>query len=122
MKLKKIRLELARNPEFPEGSRKHGYVFLAPLDSSGHIIVASWREQRAQCRAMRFWDGDNEYGHLVRKPGGAWAFRYDIPGDEEDDDTGYRFGEHAFRIGDYVSIKEHDDEMRTFRVVSVTEP
>ena len=32
----------------------------------------------------------------------------------------FRFGDHAFRIGEYVSIKEHDDVMRTFRVVSVT--
>jgi hypothetical protein len=35
MSLKLIRLELARTPDFPEGSRRHGYEFVAPLDSTG---------------------------------------------------------------------------------------
>jgi hypothetical protein len=29
---KRIRLELARSKEFPEGSATHGYEFVAPLD------------------------------------------------------------------------------------------
>ena len=33
----KIRLELARNAEFPEGSRAHGYEFIAPLGEDGHL-------------------------------------------------------------------------------------
>ena len=57
----------------------------------------------------------------TRKPGGAWAFHYDILGDEDDDETGYRFGAHAFNPGEYVSIREHDDQLRTFRVVFVGE-
>ena len=117
--LKKIRLELAREREFPEGNRARGYEFQAPLDVSGHIVVARWRIERKDCVVIRFWDGALEHGHLVRKPGGSWAFHYDVLGDESDDETGYRFGDHAFRLGDYVSIKEHDDVMRTFRVVSV---
>ena len=51
--------------------------------------------------------------------GGAWAFHYDVFGDPDDDETGYRFGDHAFVPGEYVSINEHDDVVRTFRVVSV---
>lgn len=35
--LKRIRLNLARSKEFPSGSTKHGYEFVAPLDSKGHI-------------------------------------------------------------------------------------
>jgi len=121
MPLMKVRLELARDHDFPEGSRQHGYEFQAPLDPSGHIVVARWRTERAKCNVVRFWDGTLEHGHLIRKPGGSWAFHYDILGDESDDETGYRFGDHTFRIGEYVSIKEHDDAMRTFRVVSVNE-
>jgi len=119
--LKKIRLELARDREYPAGSRARGYEFQAPLDPSGHIVVARWRSERGKCSVVRFWDGALEHGHLIRKPGGAWAFHYDVLGDESDDETGYRFGDHAFRIGDYVSIKEHDDVLRTFRVVSVAD-
>jgi hypothetical protein len=44
---------------------------------------------------------------------------YDIHGDIDDDESGYRFGDHPFVTGEYVSIREHDEDMNTFRVVSV---
>lgn len=120
MTIKKIRLELARDHDFPNGSPRHGYEFTAPLDGDGHIIAEDWRENRDRFRVKRFWEGEaDEVGHLVRKRGGAWAFHYDIHGQEDDDETGYRFGNHAFEPGEYVSINEHDDELRTFRIVSV---
>lgn len=118
----RIRLELARDQDFPAGSRNHGYEFSAPLDADGHIDKAAWKTDKDACRVRRFWGSeDDEIGHLVIKRGGQWAFHYDIDGDEDDDETGYRFGAHAFQPGEYVSIREHDDEMRTFRVVSVRE-
>lgn len=120
MTMKKIRLELARDHAFPAGSREHGYEFTAPLGPDGKIDPAGWKENRDKCRVRRFWGHEEEeIGHLMRKPGGAWAFHYDILGDPDDDETGYRFGEEAFVPGEYVSINEHDDTMRTFRVVSV---
>jgi len=122
MTLSKIRLELARDHDFPSGSSNHGYEFAAPLDADGKIEAEQWATHRAACRVLRFWEGeDDEVGHLIRKPGGSWAFHYDINGDEDDDETGYRFGDHAFALGEYVSIKEHDDVLRTFRVVHVTQ-
>lgn len=120
MAIKKIRLELARDHDFPNGSTRHGYEFTAPLDESGHIDPSDWKTHRDKCRVLRFWDGeDDEVGHLIRKPSGDWAFHYDIHGDEDDDESGYRFADHVFNSGEYVSIREHDDELRTFRVVSV---
>jgi len=120
MSLCKIRLELARDQDFPEGSHTHGYEFTAPLDDDSHIDHDSWKSKRDSCRVRRFWDGqDDEVGHLIRKPGGSWAFHYDLLGDPDDDEAGYRFGNHAFQAGEYVSIKEHDDVMRTFKVVMV---
>jgi hypothetical protein len=120
MSLSTIRLELARDHDFPEGSRKCGYEFTAPLSDEGHILEPEWNLLRDRCRVRRFWIGaDDEIGHLVRKPGGAWAFHYDVFGDPEDDETGYRFGDHRFVRGKYVSIKEHDNVLRTFRVISI---
>jgi hypothetical protein len=122
--LKRIRLNLARSKEFPAGSAQHGYEFVAPLDQSGHIDPLLWRKYRDHCRVRRFWPGsDDENGRLVHKPGGAehasWAFHYD-PVTNEDDEAGYRFGTHVFAPGEYVSIRDHDnDEMHTFRVASV---
>jgi hypothetical protein len=122
--LKRIRLDLARSKEFPSGSTHHGYEFVAPLDSKGHIDPALWHKHRDNCRVRRFWNGSNaEKGRLVHKPGGAeharWAFHYD-PAPDDDDEAGYRFGSHVFAPGEYVSIRDHyDDELHTFRVVSV---
>lgn len=121
MTLKKIRLELARDREHPEGSNRHGYEFVGPLDEEGRLDPVLWKKYRARCRVRRFWlNDDDELGHLVRKPGGQWAFHYDINGDSDDDEGGYRLGNHKFAVGEYVSIREHEDDvMRTFRVVRV---
>jgi hypothetical protein len=121
--LKRIRLNLARSKDFPVGSERHGYEFVAPLDADGHIDTELWRRYREHCGVSRFWEGeDDEFGRLVHKPGGAeharWVFDYDETA-EEDDEAGYRFGDHAFRNGEYVSIRGEDGEMHTFRVVSV---
>ena len=120
MSLSKIRLELARDPDFPEGSGERGYEFVAPLGADRRINETEWTASRDRCRVRRFWSGKpDEVGHLIRKPGGSWAFHYDLLGDPDDDETGYRFGDHTFRRGEYVSIKEHDDVLRTFRVMMV---
>ena len=124
MTMNKIRLELARDREHPEGSNRHGYEFVGPLDAEGHLDPAVWKKQRERCRVRRFWQNEaDELGHLVRKPGGHWAFHYDGDGEDQDNDEGgYRLGSHKFAVGEYVSIREHDDDvMHTFRVVRVEE-
>ena len=121
MTMKRIRLELARDPDFPHGSRDHGYDISAPIDEAGQLLADEWKSNREHCRVRRFWgDEEEEIGHLVRKPGGSWAFHYDIHGDVDDDEAGYRFNTHTFLPGEYVSIRDHDDdELRTFKVVAV---
>lgn len=106
--LNRILLTLARSREFPDGSSRHGYDFIAPLDPEGHIDPILWKKCRDYCRVRRFWVGeDDEVGRLVHKPGGAEharrVFEYD-PGRDDDDEVGYKLGEHAFLPGDYVSI------------------
>ena len=121
--LKLIRLELARSKEFPSGSATHGYEFVAPLDDEAHIDPALWHKHRDRCRVRRFWDEEAEVGHLVHRPGGPehaqWVFDYDGDATEHDDETGYRFGAHAFSPGEYVSIHDPASGMHTFRVVWV---
>ena len=121
MALKKVRLELARDREHPQGSSRHGYEFVGPLDEEGRLDPVQWKKYRERCKVRRFWQNEaDELGHLVRKAGGHWAFHYDIYGDADDDEGGYRLGNHKFAPGEYVSIREHEDDvMRTFRVVRV---
>jgi hypothetical protein len=121
--LKRIRLHLARSKAFPEGSSRHGYEFVAPIDAKGHIDPDLWRQHREHCRVRRFWNGEPEQvGKLLHKPGGAeharWVFDYDASR-SDDDEAGYRFGGHAFAPGEYVSITEDDRDVHTFKVMSV---
>jgi len=120
MGLKKVLMELARDHDFPRGSREHGYELVAPLDTENKLDPNLWKKEREHCRVRRFWgDEGDELGHLVRKPGGSWAFHYDIEGDEDDDEAGYRFNDERFIPGEYVSVHEQDETMRTFKVVTV---
>lgn len=119
MTLKRIRMVLARDPDFPNGSTEHGYEFAAPLDDDGHLDAAEWRKTRERCRVKRFWAGQpNEVGLLVHKRGGGWAFDYN-PKSASDDEPGFKFDKHRFAPGEYVSVTEHDGVQRTFRVVGV---
>ena len=120
MPLKRVRLQLARDHDFPEGSRERGYEFIAPIDDDDHLAAKEWNQKRDKCRVRRFWAGTEEHGHLVHRPGGTWAFDFD-PKTKEDDEPGFRFDKHKFAPGEYVSLKEHDGIMRTFRIVSVVE-
>lgn len=115
---REIRLELAREKAHPQGARDFGYTFVAPLDASGRIEPALWSKHRDACRVIRSRPHEqDEIGHLVRRPGGSWAFRYDVSG-HSDDEAGYRFDDERFVIGEYVSVRENDD-MHTFKVISV---
>ena len=65
MTMKRIRLELARDHEFPNGSSQRGYEFAAPLDDGGHLLAEEWRDAPERCRVKRFWPGPVSYTHLT---------------------------------------------------------
>lgn len=120
--LKRIRLDLARSKEQPNGSSSCGYELIAPLDRRGVIDVDAWKQLRERCSVRRFWRGeDDRVGRLTHKPGGAdgarWVFDYD-ESRLDDDEAGYRFGSHAFVPGEYVTVRDQDSS-HTFRVVAV---
>lgn len=117
MTLKTIRLELARNPEFPEGSAEYGYELRAPLAADGHLDTEAWRAERASCTVRRFWRGeDDRQGELLHTRRG-WAFSYE-PG-EEDNESLFKLDRHLFKPGEYVTVSEPGGEAHTFKVVSV---
>jgi hypothetical protein len=119
MALKKIRLELARTPDHPEGSAACGYEFAAPLDEKGMLDAKAWEREKTRCTVRRFWEGaDDEHGRLEHHRGKNWVFSY-RPAREDDDEPIFRFDGHVFGNGQYVSVTEHDGVERPFRVVSV---
>lgn len=121
MALRSIRLELARTPDHPEGSARHGYEFVAPLDKHGHLDSEGWAEFKAACTVRRFWgDSDDQHGTLLHRRDGKWVFSY-APGDDDDEPI-FRLDRHAFLQGEYVSVTEHDGITRPFRIAAVTTP
>jgi hypothetical protein len=121
--LHRITLHLARCPEYPEGSTRHGYEIIAPLDGSGHLDPAQWKGRRNLCRVRRFWGDEAErLGWLVHRAGGAggasWIIDYDAS-KTVDDEAGYRLSTHRFTPGEYVSIQDEDEKLHTFQVASV---
>jgi hypothetical protein len=121
--LKRITLHLARSKEFPEGSHRHGYEFIAPLDGSDHLDVSAWKNARELCTVRRFWaDEEVMHGRLIHRAGGkggsTWAFDYDAAS-TDDDEAGFRLGAHALKPGEYVSIRDDEGEMHTFTVATV---
>lgn len=120
--LKRIRLNLARSREQPNGSTACGYEFIAPLDQRGRIDAEAWEHAKARCTVRRFWqDETDKIGMLDHKPGGSggatWVFDYD-DARRDDDEAGYRFGSHTFIAGEYVTLRDQDNS-HTFRVAAV---
>ena len=115
--LKKIRLEMARSKEFPDGSKLHGYELVAPLTKDGHLDLEAWKSAKEKCWVHRFWQGQADERGFLQHKRTRWVFSY-VPG-EDDDEPAFRLGEHVFRPGEYVSITEHDGVQRTFVVASV---
>ncbi len=121
--LHRITLHLARSRQFPDGSSRHGYEIVAPLDADGRLDPAEWRSRRRSCRVRRFWAGEPaRQGRLFHRPGGAggatWLIDYNDATDT-DDEAGYRLGTHRFVPGEYVSVRDEDGEMHTFRIASI---
>ena len=119
MSLMRIRLELARSPDYPEGSASHGYEFVAPLNEDGHIDAASWKRMKDKCRVVKFWGNEPDENGFLRHVGHGWRFDY-ARSDDRDDEPFFKLDRHALQPGEYVSLTEHDGVQRPFRVRMVT--
>jgi hypothetical protein len=115
--LKRIRMELARSRAFPSGSTKHGYEFVLPLGGDAKLDKATYDKAPQISTVHRFWGGDDdETGQLVHRRG-RWLFSF--RGENEDDEPIHRFEGHVFKEGEYISVREPDGEMHTFKIVLV---
>ena len=116
MTLTIVRLELAREPDHPAGSPLHGYELVAPLDADGLLDLEEWRQTKAKCKVRRFWpEEDDRLGTLTHN-GSHWRFHYGATPEDDDEDI-FKLGNHKLLVGEYVSVREEDDELHTFRVV-----
>src|SRR5690348_1041407 len=103
MTLMRIRLELARTAEFPDGNPARGYEFVAPLDRDGHIDAAAWKNLREHCKVIRFFDGESSAPGSLRHLGRGWQFDFD-PARHDDDEAIFRLDRHPLLPGNYLSV------------------
>lgn len=118
MALYRVHLHLARSKEYPEGSSRCGYEFVVPLDDEMKLDPEQWKNHKDDCTVHRFWEGEEDLRGKLRHVGKGWKFDYD-ENDDEDDELFFKLDRHKLAEGEYVSIRERDGEMHTFKVVAV---
>jgi hypothetical protein len=118
MTLHRIHMNAARSEEFPEGSDKHGYDFVAPLDADNHLDPKAWKVHKEDCVVRRFSNGEPDERGLLRHIGKGWTIDYD-PNTPEGDEPFFKLDKHLISVGEYLSVREDDGEMRTFHIVAV---
>jgi hypothetical protein len=113
-----IRLELARTPEFPEGSPSHAILLRLPLNGDALIDGSEVARNPAMATVIRSWpDQPDQHGYVIRS-GTKWAFSYAIG--EEDDENLFHLEEHPLREGEYLTLTEPDGERLPFRVARIS--
>ncbi len=119
MSLMNIRLELGRTQDAPEGDRRHGYEFIAPLDRYGHLDAAEWNAERDRCGVRSFRPSQTDRKAMLRHVGRGWKFDY-FPDRTDDDEPIFRLDRHIIAPGLYISITEEDGVQRPFKIATVT--
>ena len=113
----RLRLELARGPDHPEGSHRIAYELTLPIDEEGRFAKDSFHRTPEFCTVHRYReDSDDRVATLRHRRSDHWVFAYGAP-DPLDEDLP-RFGQHRFRIGDYVSVLDGAGHDHAYRVVS----
>ena len=116
--LRKVVLNAARSKEFPEGSIRHGYDFIAPFDwRRPHRSRSLAGANRGRVFRPNASGGGEPVDARAPRPSRGRPRRLDLGPSEwkagsrdEPEEEGFRFGDHAFRVGEYVSVREEEGE------------
>jgi hypothetical protein len=119
MTWKTVRIELGRTPAFPNGSDTHAYVFRIPVDENDLLDREALEQPEQSPVVRRFWPGERDSSGVVIATPKGWAFSYGVG--EDDDEIFYHLENHPIRVGEYLTITEHDGEQYPFRIVSCHE-
>lgn len=109
-----VHMNLAREPGHPEGSAADSYVAVLPLTGEGRLDPAAWRAQPDTCRVQHTDEAGLAKAGRLRHDRQGWAFTFE----GAEPDRAFRFGDQAFRAGEYVSI-HRDGADHTYRIISL---
>jgi len=115
--LTRVILRLARNPQagFPDGNDHYGYVLQAPLNADGLLDADLWRAKKADCTVRRFHPNETATDGWLRLRGENWYFWYD-EADEGPDEPLIKLGGRRLAPAEYITVREGDGDVLTFRV------
>lgn len=115
----RVRAEAARSRDFPNGSSRHRYEFVLPLDEeSGRFDRALYERAPELCTVHRFWEGQGDaIGEILHAGRDHWVFSYD-PG-KRDDEPIRHFADQVFREGEYLNVSEPNGTAHAFRIVRI---
>lgn len=117
MKWKSIRLELARTPDFPQGSASRAYLLRVPVGEDGLIDAAAVAEDPGLATVRRFWPNEPDMrGHVIHTPLG-WAFSY--ARGEADGEASCHLEAQCLLPGEEVTLAGTDGTRLPFRIASV---
>lgn len=112
-----IRFELARTPEFPDGSASRAYIVHLPLLEIGHIDPEALRRAPSKAIVRRFWPGEPDLVGFVIPTEGGWAFSY--RDGSEDDESLFKLPAHRIAPGEYLTVHEPDGRELPYRITEV---
>ena len=116
--MKTIRLELARNADYPEGHPGDAYELHTALTDDGRIDLSHTDEQLMTF--ARYRPGETVvHGQLVRTDAGAWAFSYEA-GDDDDEQI-VALEAHNLIPGNYLTVRQDGLHEHVYRVASVAD-
>jgi hypothetical protein len=118
MTLYRVRITLARDPDFPEGSNTRGYDFIVPLGGGKKPDTATWKQHAKDCLVHRFWEGEEPRHGVLRHSGHQWFVDYDVKR-ASDEEPFIQLDRHPIEEGNTLSMVEGDGKSRTFHIVSV---
>lgn len=119
MTLYHVHMQLARTPEFPEGSKDHGYDLVLPLTSEQRFDIRAWKTEKGAGKVRRFWGSEEPRQGQLRHAGHQWFVDYDVK-QEGDEEPFFKLENHKIARGEYLSLSEAGGETHTFLITGVT--
>jgi hypothetical protein len=114
----RVRITLARTPQFPQGSASHAYELIIPLAADNRIDQAAFKAAPGRASVQHVVPNRPPRRGAILLQGGRFVLSY-APGDADDEAISH-LENHPLGVGDYVTITEPGEEAQPYRVESVT--